>query len=111
VRGKEYDKLKILCPYFLKCKYDFGREEKLMKGSNAWWYHLGKPQYGGEIVIRSSRNIVNFDPYFAEALTTINSAWMERLVADDWTINPEEWDYRTHFRFDPYVKGNVQSYS
>jgi len=78
-----------------------------LKDSNAWWHHLGEPRYGGEIVIRSSRNIVNFDPYFAEGLTTINSAWMERLVADDWRINPEEWDYRTHFRFDPYVKGNL----
>ena len=80
-------------------------DRNLMRRKHAWWQNLGKPQYGDEIIIRSNKNIVNFDPYFAEALTTIHSAWMERLVADDWTISPEKWDYRTHFRFDPYVKG------
>ena len=78
-----------------------------MKKKIAWWDKLGKPQYGGEIVIRSSGNIVNFDPYFDEGLTTIHSAWMERPVADEWTTNPAEWDYRTHFRFGPYVKGHL----
>jgi peptide/nickel transport system substrate-binding protein len=78
-----------------------------MKKQVAWWDKFGKPQYGGEIVIRSSGNIVNFDPYFDEGLTTIHSAWMERPVADEWITNPAEWDYRTHFRFGPYVKGHL----
>jgi ABC-type transport system substrate-binding protein len=71
-----------------------------------WWDKLGKPQYGGEMVI-GAKNIENFDPYFNEGLTTIQSAWMERLVADDWTINPEEWNYRIHFRPDEYLKGHL----
>ena len=29
-----------------------------------WWDKLGKPQYGGELVIRSKRDVVNFDPLF-----------------------------------------------
>ena len=55
---------------------------------NNWWDKLGKPQYGGELNIRASRNIVNFDPYYHESLTTIQTAWMEKLHADDWTLNP-----------------------
>ena len=78
-----------------------------MKKQANWWEKLGEPQYGGEMVIRSSGNITNFDPYFTEGLTTIQSAWMERPVADDWTMDPAEWDYRTHFRFGPYVKGHL----
>ena len=42
-----------------------------------WWDKLGKPQYGGEISIRASRNIVNFDPYFNQMLTTIQTAWKD----------------------------------
>jgi len=38
---------------------------------NNWWDSLDKPQYGGEIKIRASRNIENFDPYYAESLTSI----------------------------------------
>ena len=53
-----------------------------------WWDKLGKPQYGGAMVIRASRNIVNFDPYNNEMLTTLQTAWMERLHADDWTMDP-----------------------
>src|SRR5271157_5790975 len=79
----------------------------MQKKAARWWDKLGKPQYGGELVIRSSRNIVNFDPYFDEVLTTIHSAWMERPVADDWTTDPAEWDYRSHFRFGKYVKGHL----
>jgi hypothetical protein len=44
-----------------------------------WWDKFGKPQYGGEMIIRASRNIVNFDPFSNGALTTIQTAWMEKL--------------------------------
>jgi peptide/nickel transport system substrate-binding protein len=73
----------------------------------AWWEKLGKPQFGGEMVIRSKRDIVNFDPYFAERLTTIQSAWMERLHVDDWTLDPEVYDYRMHIRPNQFVKGHL----
>ena len=74
---------------------------------NPWWEKLGKPQYGGEITIRASRDIVNFDPYFAETLTSIYGAWMERLVTDDWTLDPEIWDYKIAWHPSQYMKGNL----
>ena len=43
-----------------------------------WWDKLGKPQYGGEIVIRADRDIVNFDPFSNSS--NIDSAWMEKLL-------------------------------
>jgi len=42
-----------------------------MKTEVAWWDKLGKPQYGGEIVIRGNRDIINFDPYYSEGSTSI----------------------------------------
>ena len=65
-----------------------------MKNSIAWWDKLGKPQYGGEMVIRMTNNIVNFDPYFSEHLPQIYSAWMERMHSEDWTVDPGTFDYR-----------------
>jgi len=89
--GKEVSKPSKM---MLKLKLDGLRKlrgimvRKATTGGN-WWDKLGKPQYGGEMVIRADRNIVNFDPYFSLNLTTINSAWMERLFADDWTLDPQ----------------------
>jgi len=60
----------------------------LVEKNGHWWDKLGEPQYGDEMVVRASRNIVNFDPYFMEGLTNIYGAWLERLVADDWTQDP-----------------------
>ena len=77
------------------------------KSAGNWWDNLGKPQYGGEMAIRANRNIVNFDPYFTLNLTTIHSSWLERLFADDWTLNPAEFDYKTSFRPNRYVKGQL----
>jgi peptide/nickel transport system substrate-binding protein len=62
-------------------------EKKAATGSN-WWDKLGKPQYGGEMVFRLNRKIVNFDPYYGVHLTQIYTAWMERLHAVDWTLDP-----------------------
>ena len=75
--------------------------------SARWWDKLGIPQYGGELVIRANRDIVNFDPYFTEALTSIYGAWMERLVADDWTVDPAEWDYKITWHPSKYLKGQL----
>jgi peptide/nickel transport system substrate-binding protein len=71
----------------------------------AWWYKLGKPQYGGVMNIRASRNILNFDPYNSEGLTSIYGGWMERLVGDDWTLDPSVWDYRIAWHPSQYRKG------
>ena len=78
-----------------------------MENQVAWWDNLGTPQYGGEIVIRANRNIVSFDPYITENQANIYSAWMERLVADDWTLNPAVFDYKTHWHPSRYMKGNL----
>jgi peptide/nickel transport system substrate-binding protein len=72
-----------------------------------WWDKLGKPQYGGELVICANRDIVNFDPYFTETLTSIYGAWMERLVSDDWTVNPDEWDFKITWHPSKYLKGQL----
>ena len=72
-----------------------------------WWDKLGEPQYGDEMVVRASRNIVNFDPYFMEGLTNIYGAWLERLVTDDWTQDPEKWNYNLAWHPSRYQKGNL----
>ena len=78
-----------------------------MTGEGGWWDKLGKPQYGGEMVIRANRDIVNFDPYFSETLTSIYGAWMERLVSDDWTVDPTIWDYKITWHPSKYLKGQL----
>jgi len=72
-----------------------------------WWDRLGKPEYGGEIVIRASRNIENFDPYFPEGRTSIYGGWLERLVSDDWTLDPAIWDYKLAWHPVKYMKGQL----
>ena len=78
---------------------------KQVTNAGNWWDKLGQPQYGGEIAIRASRNIENFDPYFSEGLTSIYGGWMERLVCDDWTQNPEIWDYKLPWHPSKYMRG------
>ena len=68
-------------------------KSKETKTTGNWWDKLGVPQYGGEIKIRASRNLQNFDPYYSESLTSIYGGWMERLLTDDWTQDPAECDY------------------
>jgi ABC-type transport system substrate-binding protein len=80
-------------------------KEKSKTGN--WWDKLGKPQYGGEITIRASRNIENFDPYFSEGFTSIYGGWMERLVADDWTVDPAVWDFKFPWHPSKYLKGQL----
>ena len=73
-----------------------------------WWDKLGKPQYGGELVIRANRNIQNFDPYFDESnLCSIQGVWMERLACDDWTLEPVKWNYRFGWHPPEYKKGHL----
>ena len=71
-----------------------------------WWDKLGEPQYGDEIVVRASRNIVNFDPYFGE-LTGVYGAWMERLVVPDWTLDPAIKDLNVGGNRFQNMKGNL----
>ena len=59
-----------------------------------WWDSLGTPQYGGEIVLRTSDDVTNFDPYYAAQLVTVMGGWMEPLFGDDWTLDPSIFDYK-----------------
>jgi peptide/nickel transport system substrate-binding protein len=74
------------------------------KTAAKWWDKLGKPQYGDELVIRSARNIVNFDPYNGAHLTQIYAAWLERLFSEDWTVDPASFEYKT-MAPNHYLKG------
>jgi peptide/nickel transport system substrate-binding protein len=65
-----------------------------MRKNSNWWDKPAKPQYGGEMAFRTTRNIVNWDPYFAELLPQIYTAWMEKLTAEDWTFDPAVFDYK-----------------
>ena len=59
-----------------------------------WWDSLGIPTYGGLITIRMPRDITNFDPYNASQLPTCESGYYEKLLADNWTMDPAVYDYR-----------------
>ena len=71
-----------------------------------WWEKLGQPQYGGELAIRASRNIVNFDPYFGET-TGIYGGWMERLVVPNWASDPTRRDAKVGGDRFQSMKGNL----
>ena len=75
-------------------------KRKIITNGN-WWDKLGKPEYGGEIVIRADRNIV------FRNLANIDSAWLEKLHTDDWTLNPAVFDYKMCWRPPQYLKGQL----
>ena len=72
-----------------------------------WWDSLGIPQYGGDMVMRINRDIANFDPINADVLMTIESAWMERLFASDWTLDPAIFAYKIQFTPNDFEKGQL----
>ena len=74
-----------------------------------WWDSLGKPQYGGTITFRMNSNIANFDPFYGDTLIGVPNAWMENLVADDWTLDPAVFDYEIGYRPSDYNVGNLAS--
>jgi len=76
------------------------------KETPKWWEKLGRPEYGGELVIRANNKIVNFDPYDAPS-GNIHSAWMERLVSGDWTLDPSVFDFLPHWHPSQYLKGHL----
>lgn len=76
-----------------------------MNNKTPWWSKFGKPQYGGELVVRANWNIEDFDPHIRGPLGNIYAAWMETLVADDWQLDPEIFDFKAHWRPIQYLKG------
>ena len=74
-----------------------------------WWDSLGVPQYGGELVLRCNTDINNFDPYVSTLNSIIYPAYMEPLVADDWTLDPSVFSYKFNFRPSQFQKGNLET--
>ena len=62
-----------------------------------WWDSLGTPIYGGVLINTIGADITNFDPY-DQTSTGINSAWLERVLCDDWTTDPSVFAYHSDFR-------------
>ena len=58
------------------------------------------------MVIRIDKDVVSFDPYYGTQMT-LNSANMERLHADDWTVDPAVFNYSITWRPSDYVKGQL----
>jgi ABC-type transport system substrate-binding protein len=52
-------------------------------------------------------NIANFDPYNSDQIANIDSAWMEKLNEDDWTVNPAVFKYILPFRPSDYCGGQL----
>ena len=75
--------------------------------SPRWWEKLGKPQYGGEMVLRINSNITNYDPYIGGHHFQIYSAWMEQLQTDDWTTDPAIYEYKIGYPPKQFVKGEL----
>jgi len=63
------------------------------KTNEKWWEKLGKPQYGGELIYRLNRKIVNLDPYYGVHLTQIHTAGWKNYLSTTGTLNPEIFDY------------------
>jgi peptide/nickel transport system substrate-binding protein len=56
------------------------------------------------MTFRVDKDISGFDPY-QSGLMTLQSAWMERLFADDWTVDPAVFDYTIPYRPAEFVGG------
>jgi len=52
-------------------------------------------------------DINNWDPYSAPGGVLIYNAYIEKLYADNWTLNPSVFNYEINFRPAEYVSGNL----
>ncbi len=82
-----------------------GTTKPTTAGTGNWWDALGKPQYGGEMVLQSNKNFTNFDTYNDQSLSSIMPGYMEKLFCDDWTLDPAVFNYQMGFRPDQFQKG------
>ena len=72
-----------------------------------WWDSLGQPQYGGEMTLRITRDIVCFDPYVGEQSFSVLMGWMEQLFTTDWTMDPAVQNYQFSFWPNDQAKGTL----
>jgi len=72
-----------------------------------WWDSLGTPQYGGTMILRMNNDLAAWEPWSASGSTNIYDAWLEKPIADDWTLNPSVYNYKTNWRPPDFVKGDL----
>jgi len=58
-----------------------------------WWDSLGTPTYGSSITVRYAADPTSWDNFNNEGLVTIMEGYQSRLFADQWTMNPTQWNY------------------
>lgn len=75
--------------------------------ASKWWDKLGTPQYGGQMTLRLTKDIVNWDPFMNNFIVGIESGWMEKMTSDDWTLDPSTFSYTMMYRPSDFVKGNL----
>jgi peptide/nickel transport system substrate-binding protein len=76
--------------------------------SGNWWSKLGTPQYGGIITERYNANPASFDPFQGEGFVTVQELYLSRLFADQWTLDPAQWDYsKVSWRPDQVTGGDL----
>ena len=76
-------------------------------GTGNWWDKLGKPQYGGSLVFSSGFDLVNLDPWGSMGGASMESAFMDKLGADNWLIDPAVFAYNIAWRPPEYVGGQL----
>ncbi len=59
------------------------------------------------MTLRINRDIVQFDPAQGDTVTGIQSAWLEQLWANDWTLDQAVYNFAFTFTPPDYVKGQL----
>ena len=72
-----------------------------------WWDSLGVPQYGGDLVYSSGFDFTNHDPYSSMGGASMETAWMDKLASDNWTVDPAKFSYSIAWRPDEYMGGQL----
>jgi len=72
-----------------------------------WWDSLGTPQYGGVITVSTNSDFQNFDPYNGTTNNSMNFAWQDQMFTDDWTLNPQTYNFQLSYRPPDYAAGDL----
>ena len=72
-----------------------------------WWNSLGTPQYGGVITVSTNSDFQNFDPYNGTTNNSMNFAWQDQMFTDDWTLNPQTYNFQLSYRPPDYAAGDL----
>jgi peptide/nickel transport system substrate-binding protein len=59
------------------------------------------------MTLRIKQDMAVFDPFYSAFNVSIESAWMERLFADNWTEDPSTYPYQLQFRGSDYTAGQL----